>query len=306
MSSTPTPFKVAAVQASPVFLNKEASVEKACQLIVEVGKNGASLAVFPEAFISGYPDWVWVLPAGNKAAISDLYADFLASAVTIPDESTAQLCKAAKSAGIYVAIGINERNSADSNSSVYNTILYLSPSGEIMGRHRKLIPTGGERLMWAPGDGSTLVSFDTSLGKLGGLICWENFMPLPRMAMYQAGVQLYVAPTWDQSEAWQVAMRHIAREGGMYVISVAPGMHKDDIPDKYDYKNLYPEDKVWVNQGNSLIVDPTGAIIAGPANSVAEILYAEVDLSTIPTQKWMFDVAGHYSRPDVFDFGVKG
>lgn len=305
MNSIPEPYKVAAVQASPVFLDKKASIEKACGLINEAAGAGASLAVFPEAFIAGYPDWVWVVPAGDKAMISELYAEFLAAALTIPDDSTQKLCEAAKSAGIHVAIGVNERNSEASNSSIYNTILYIDSAGDIMGRHRKLIPTGGERLMWTPGDGGTLVSFDTPLGKLGGLICWENFMPLARMSMYQAGVQIYVAPTWDQSEAWQVAMRHIAREGGMFVISVAPGMHMDDIPDKYEFKKLYPDDKEWVNKGNSCIVDPTGAIIAGPADSVAEILYAEIDLSLIPTQKWMFDVAGHYSRPDVFDFGVK-
>ncbi len=305
MNGTPRPFRAAAVQGSPVFLDKKNTVEKACALIFEAGRNDAKLAVFPEAFISGYPDWVWVLPAGHKAAISDLYADFLNAAVTIPDDSTDKLCKAAKAAGIYVAIGVNERNDHASNSSLYNTILYIDPNGKIMGRHRKLIPTGGERLMWGPGDGNTLVSFDTELGRLGGLICWENYMPLPRNAMYMDGVQIYVAPTWDQSEQWQIAMRHIAREGGMYVIAVAPAMHRDDIPDKYDYKKLYPEDKEWINQGNSLIVNPAGQIIAGPADCTREILYAEIDLAAIPAQKWIFDVAGHYTRPDVFHFEVK-
>jgi nitrilase len=303
--NNPPVFKVAAVQAAPVFLDKNGSIDKACDLIAEVGRADAKLAVFPEGFISAYPDWVWVVPAANKAMIGDLYADFLAGAVTIPDESTDRLCEAAKAAGIYMAIGVNERNSDASNASVYNTILYISSTGEILGRHRKLIPTGGERLMWAPGDGSTLVAFDTELGKLGGLICWENFMPLARTAMYQMGVQLYVAPTWDQSEAWQVAMRHIAREGGMYVISCCQAIRVDEIPDRYDYKKLYAADKEWVNVGNSCIVDPTGAIIAGPLNASQEILYADIDLSLIPQQKWIFDVAGHYSRPDVFTFDVK-
>jgi nitrilase len=215
-------FKVAAVQTAPVFLNKEATIDKACQLIYEAAKAGASLVVFPEAFVSAYPDWVWVLPPAQKAVINNLYKKFWESAVTIPDKATERLSKAAKQAGVYLTIGVNERNSEASNASIYNTLLYLGPDGKILGKHRKLMPTGGERLMWSQRAGDTLVSFDTSLGKLGGLICWENFMPLARNAMYMAGVQVYVAPTWDSSEAWQIAMRHIARVGGMFVISCAP------------------------------------------------------------------------------------
>jgi nitrilase len=174
-----------------------------------------------------------------------------------------------------------------------------------LGKHRKLSPTGGERLMWAMGGGETLVSFDTYIGKLGGLICWENFMPLARNVMYQAGVQVYVAPTWDSSENWQIAMRYIAREGGMFVIGCAQGMKMSDVPDKYEFKKFYPEDREWINKGNSLIVGPDGKVLAGPLEAEQSIIYADVNLNDIPAQKWLYDVAGHYSRPDVFEFGIK-
>ena len=305
MNAIDSKFKAAVVQDSPVFLDKTATIEKACELIREVSHENAKLAVFPEAFVSGYPDWVWVLPPAQKKLINHLYSQLLENAISIPDQSTDKLCEAAKQAGIYVAIGVNERNSEASNASLYNTILYINSEGQIIGKHRKLIPTGGERLMWASGAGDTLVSFDTPLGKLGGLLCWENFMPLARNAMYNAGVQIYVAPTWDSSESWQIAMRHIAREGGMYVLSCAPCMKASDIPDHYEFKKHYPTEREWINKGNSCIVDPSGKIIAGPLEAQQDILYADINLSLISSQKWLFDVAGHYARPDVFEYRIK-
>lgn len=299
-------FKVAAIQETPLFLDKERTVEKACKLIAQAGREGASFALFPEAFISGYPDWVWTVPAGNEAMLSELYSEMLKSAVSVPDWSTEKIAKAAKEAGIHVAIGVNEKNNEASNASIYNTLLYFNSDGKLLGKHRKLIPTGGERLVWTQGDGKGLVSFDTDLGRIGGLICWENFMPLARTVMYEAGVQIYLAPTWDSSETWQVAMRHIAREGGCYVISCAPAMKMSDIPDRYEFKKFYPDGREWIKHGNSCIVDPSGKIIAGPLKSQQEILYAEIDLTQIPAQKFFFDVAGHYARPDVFNFSVTG
>lgn len=304
MSNSEQVFKVAAVQAAPVFLNKAATIDKVCDLTVEAGNEGASLVVFPEAFVSGYPDWVWVLPPVQKALINELYQELLESAITIPDQSTERICKAAKQVGVYLTVGVNERNSEASNSSLYNTLLYIGPDGSILGKHRKLIPTGGERLMWSQGGGDTLVSFDTSIGILGGLICWENFMPLARNVMYQAGVQVYVAPTWDSSEGWQTAMRYIAREGGMFVIGCAPCVKSSDIPDHYGFKKLYPEEREWINKGNSCIVDPSGKFLTGPLEAEQSIIYAEINLNLIPEQKWLFDVSGHYARPDVFKFEV--
>lgn len=304
MSANST-IKVAAVQKPPVFLNKEKTIESACGFIKEAAKKGARLIVFPEAFISGYPDWVWTVPPSQRKQINELYLNFLESAVVIGEKSLEPLLKTAKENGVYVAMGINERNSEASNSSVFNTLVYISPEGNILDKHRKLIPTGGERLMWSPGDGSTMVSFDTEIGRLGGLICWENYMPLARYAMYQRGVRIYLAPTWDSSQSWQTAMRHIAREGGMFVIGCCQGLRISDIPDEYDFKKLYPEDREWINKGNSCIVNPKGEIIAGPLEESQEIIYAEIDLEMTLESKWMFDVAGHYNRPDVFDFSVK-
>ncbi len=305
MNGNKTTFKAAAVQTAPVFMNKKATIDKACDLINEAAREGASLVVFPEAFVSGYPDWVWVLPPAKKDQINELYRELLENAVTIPDDSVDRLAEAAKKAGVYVTIGVNERNTEASNSSLFNTLLYIGPDGRVLGKHRKLIPTGGERLMWSQGGGDTLVSIDTDIGKLGGLICWENFMPLARTAMYVKGVQVYVAPTWDSSEAWHIAMRHIAREGGMFVISCAPCLRADDIPDRYEFKKHYPAGREWINKGQSCIVGPNGKILAGPLEAEQSILYADIDLNEIPSQKWLYDVAGHYSRPDVFQYAVK-
>ncbi|MFQ5822577.1 MAG: carbon-nitrogen hydrolase family protein [bacterium] len=297
-------FIVAAAQAAPVFLDQKATVEKACEFINEAGRKDAKLIVFPEVFIPTYPDWVWVVPGSKKAIFNELYAELIENAVTIPDEATNQLCRAAKNSKIHVVIGINERNTEASNASLFNTLLYIDARGNILGKHRKLVPTGGERLMWAQGDGSTLNAFDTPFGKLGGLICWENYMPLARNAMYAWGTQIYVAPTWDSSESWLMSLRHIAREGGMFVIGCCMAIHMKDIPNRYKFKTLYPEGKEWINPGNSCIINPKGEFIAGPVKMKEEILYAEIDYKLIPASKWIFDVAGHYARPDVFKFTV--
>ncbi len=304
MALTRNPFKVGAAQAAPIYLNKEKTVEKACSLIAEAGRKGAKLIVFPEAFISGYPDWVWNVPNSNGAILNELYAELVQNAVTIPDESTDKLCKAANKAKIHVVMGVNERNAEASNASLFNTLLFIDSNGNIMGKHRKLIPTGGERLIWAQGDGTTLQVFNTSFAKLGGLICWENYMPLARNAMYMGGTQILAAPTWDKSENWQLSLRHIAREGGMYVISCCLALRMQDVPDSYGFKQNYPKGREWINSGNSCIVSPTGEVIAGPVEMKEEILYAEIDLTLVTMCKRMFDAAGHYSRSDVFKFEI--
>jgi nitrilase len=298
-------YKVAVVQDAPILLDKRGSTEKACELIEKAASCSAKVIVFPESFISGYPDWVWVVPAGKKQIINELFTRFHENAVSIPDETTRLLCDTARKHGVFVGIGVSEINTDASRSSVYNTLLYIGPAGDILGVHRKLIPTGGERLMWAPGDGSTLISFDTEVGRIGGLICWENLMPLARYEMYRRGVQLYFAPTWDNSESWLTAMKHIAREGGMYVLSCSQALRIEEVPDSLEYKSLYPHGREWINVGNSCIVDPKGEIIAGPLKAKQDILYADIDLDSITSHKWMFDPAGHYSRPDVFEFRVR-
>lgn len=297
-------IKIAAAQLAPVFLNKEKTVEKACEAISEAGKNGAKLIVFPEVFISGYPDWVWLIPNSKGAVLNDLYIRLVESAVSVPDESTDKLCRAAKAAGINVVIGMNERNSGKSNASLYNSLLFINSEGKITGVHRKLMPTGGERLIWAQGNGATLKAYDTTAGKIAGLICWENYMPLARTAIYETSAQILAAPTWDKSPNWLESMKHIAREGGLFVISTCMAIKKDDIPDEFDFKNLYPQDKEWINTGNSCIIDPKGKFLAGPLDTQQGIIYAELNMNEIIEAKRMFDVAGHYSRPDVFNFSI--
>lgn len=297
-------FKVAAVQTSPVFLNKKATIEKACELVVKAAGKKAKLILFPEAFVSAYPDWVWIVPPYKKPILDEMYSELLENAVSIPDEATKKLCAAAKKNKIIIAIGINERNTEASNSSLYNTLLFIDDRGNIIGKHRKLIPTGAERLIWAQGDGSTLNSFDTSIGKIDGLICWENFMPLARNAVYSHGAQIHLTPTWDSSEGWLNAMKYIAREGGMFLINCCQAIHIKDIPNKYGFKKLYPEGKDWINQGNSCIVNPKGQYITEPLKAKKDILYADVILGEIAASKWIFDVTGHYSRPDVFNFSI--
>jgi nitrilase len=304
MNKNIEPVRIAAAQATPYFLNRGKTVDKACDLISQAGKNGAKLIVFPEVFVPGYPDWVWVVPNGNGGYHNELYLELVENAISIPDPSTQQLCQAAKDAGIYVAIGIHERNSEASGSTLFNTLLYINGQGSIIGKHRKLIPTGGERMIWGRGNGSTLPVFETPFGKLGGLICWENYMPLARQAMYMGGTQVYVAPTWDSSENWLHSLRHIAREGGMFVIGCCMLLGKADIPDHYAFKELYPGDAKLINPGNSCIINPSGEFIAGPSSGKEALIYADIDLREITRSKRMFDVAGHYARPDVFKFSV--
>ncbi len=287
---------VAVVQATPVFLDRAATTAKVCRLVKEASSAGASLVVFPEAFIPAYPDWVWRLPAWRDGPyIERLYRE----AVTVPGATVDQLAAAAREAGAYVVLGINELD----GGTLYNTLLYLGPEGEVLGRHRKLVPTGGERTVWGMGDGSTLNVVSTPFGVVGGLICWENYMPLARAAMYAQGVDVYLAPTWDNSDTWQSSMRHIAMEGGCYVVGVAPLLRGSDVPENLRGE-VYDADEDWMSRGRSVIVGPGGDLLAGPLVEEEGILYGEVDADLARLQRRKFDAMGHYSRPDVFALSV--
>ena len=298
-------FKIAVVQARPEFLDLEASVEKACALIREAGKGGARLAVFPEAFLPGYPLWVWFIPSGHTHPLRELYSELHANSISIPGEETARLGEAASEYGVTVAIGVNERNSEASDSSLFNTLLYLAPDGSVLGRHRKLIPTAGERMVWAQGDGSDLEVYPLPFGRLGGLLCWENYMPLARYALSAWGEQFHAAPTWDRGEPWLSTMRHSAKEGRTFVLGACQAFHKDDIPDRLSFKDRYlGEVEGWLNPGLSVIVNPDGKVIAGPAEEEETILYGEVEPQELIGPRWQLDVAGHYGRPDIFELVV--
>jgi len=299
-------FQIAVVQAAPVYMNREATVDKACQLIAEAGRNGARLVVFPEVFIPGYPDWIWNVPAGQISLNQQLYGDLLDQAVSIPGPATDRLCQAARSAGVYVVIGVNERNVEASGGTLFNTLIYIGPEGSLLGRHQKLVPTAPERTIWGYGDPGTLQVHDTDIGKIGGLICHENYMPLVRYSLYARGIELYFAPTYDESEAWHSSLRHIGREGRVYVTGCCMVLRKEDILARFpQLEPYYAAANEWINTGNSMIAGPEGNILAGPLNKEEGILYAEVNLQTLRGTRWNLDVAGHYARPDAFHLTVR-
>jgi nitrilase len=294
--------RVAVVQAAPVFLNLEATVEKACRLIEEAAVGGAELIVFPEAFLPGYPAWVWFIPSGHTHPLRELYSELHANSVSVPGPELSRLCQVAGDRGVAVAMGINERNSEASDSTLYNTLLFLGPDGTISGKHRKLIPTAGERLVWGQGDGSDLEVYDLPMGRVGGLLCWENYMPLARATLTAWGEQIHLAPTWDRGEPWTSTMRHIAKEGRCFVLSSCQAFHMDDIPDEFTFKAKYLSGvEGWLNPGLSLIVDPDGKVVAGPLEGEEGILYADIEPDQLVGPRWQLDTAGHYARPDVFE-----
>jgi nitrilase len=290
---------VAAVQAAPMFLDREATVEKTCQLTKEASVAGARLIVFPEAFIPTYPDWVWRTQPWNKPS-AELYARLFDQAVEIPGPTTERLAEAAREANAYLAVGVNERG----GSTLYNSVVFFSPEGELIGKHRKLMPTGPERLIWGFGDGSTLTTFDTPFGRVGALICWENYMPLARAAMYERGIDIYLAPTWDNDDVWVPTLRHIAKEGRVFVVGVTPCQRGSDVPPGTPARDLWGGEDDWMSPGNSTIVGPDMAILAGPLMGEEGIIYAEIDATQARALRYRFDPVGHYARPDVFQLRV--
>ena len=286
-------------------MDLEATIDKASRLIEEAAKGGATLAVFPEAFVPGYPLWVWFVPPGHTHPLRALYSELHRNSISIPGPETEQLGEVAADCGITVAMGVNERNSEASDSTLYNTLLYLGPDGQVLGKHRKLIPTAGERLVWGQGAEGDLEVFDLPIGRLSGLLCWENYMPLARYALSAWGEQIHAAPTWDRGEPWISTMRHVAKEGRCFVIGACQAFHKDDIPDVLDFKEAYLGDaEGWINPGLSLIVDPDGKIVTGPLEAEEGILYADVDPHQLIGPRWQLDIAGHYARPDIFELRV--
>lgn len=303
--ATSATFRIAAIQAASVFLDRDATIDKACGLIREAAAGGATLAVFPEAFVPCFPVWVWFIPSGKTHPLRALYSELHRNSITIPGPETNRLGEVAAECGITVAIGVNERNSEASDSTLYDTILYIGPTGEVLGKHRKLIPTAGERLVWGQAPEAGLDVFELPFGRLSGLICWENYMPLARYALIAQGEQIHVAPTWDRGEPWISSMRHTAKEGRCFVIGACQAFSKDDIPDSFEFKQEYLGDvEGWINPGLSLIVDPDGKIVAGPLDSEEGILYADVEPHQLVGPRWQLDVAGHYARPDLFDLTV--
>ncbi|WP_421978479.1 carbon-nitrogen hydrolase family protein [Roseivirga seohaensis] len=301
-----TKFIAAVVQASPVLFDLEKTLAKTAHLVSEASSKGAKLALFPEAFISAYPRGLsFGTVVGSRSTEGrETWLRYWNSSIEVPSKATDQLGEMARKANLFLVIGVNEKDTV--SGTMYCTMLYFNPKGELMGKHRKLKPTAAERIIWGEGDGSTLSTFNTSLGKMGGLICWENYMPLARTAMYQKGVQLYLAPTADSRESWQHTLKHIALEGRCFVMGcnqfVTKSMYPSDLPGITDL-NHQPE---VMSRGGSVIVAPSGEVLAGPLWDEEGMLTAEIDINEVIKSKLDFDPVGHYARNDVFSLTVEG
>ena len=283
-------FTAAAVQAAPEFLDREATVDKACHLIDQASREGARLIVFPETWVPAYPFWDMRRP--------DAWLELYQNAVEVPSAATERLAAAARKAGAYVAIGVNERDT-QTKGSLYNSLLYFSPDGALMGVHRKLMPSITERLVWGMGDGSGLHIFDTPLGRLGGLICWEHEMTLVKYANYARGEQVHASvwPAWSmQRDHIQFGTRQYAYEGKCFVVVSCGLFNFGAIGDRH--RRFFANDRPAAD-GGSAIIGPDGCYIAGPVYDEERILYGEIDLTKVALAKQGLDVAGHYSRPDV-------
>ncbi len=295
--------RVAVVQASPVDLDRDATTEKACRLIAETGRRGAGLVVLPEVLIPGYPRGIsFGTVIGNRTdAGRKTYALYWENSVEVPGPITEAIGAAAAQAGLYVVAGVSEREDSYRGGTLYNTLLYFGPDGKLLGKHRKLKPTGAERLIWGEGDGSTLTTVRTPFGTVGGLICWENYMPLARMAMYSKGVDIYIAPTADNRDSWQATIRHIALEGRCFVLACNQFMTRSMVP--ANWEDIGPGPEV-ISRGGSAIVGPLGEYVAGPLFDEEGILVADLELDRITEARFDFDVVGHYNRPDVFTLQI--
>lgn len=298
--------KVAIIQESPVLLDRSKTIEKAVQLIETAASANAELIIFPEAFISGYPAWIWRLKPGGDWDLNErLHSRLLESAVDIDAGDLAPLCDIAKKNHVTVVCGMNERDNVLSRATLYNTAVIIGPDGAILNRHRKIMPTNPERMVWGFGDGSGLHVVDTNAGRVGTLICWENYMPLARYTLYSEGVEIYIAPTYDSGDGWIGTMQHIAREGRCWVICSGVAYTNSDIPADFPNRDsLYPASEEWINPGDSAVIAPGGDIVAGPMHQKKGILYAEIDPERASTAKRDLDVTGHYSRSDLFTLHV--
>jgi len=294
-------IKAAVIQAGSRVFDTPRSMEKARAWCAEAAAAGAKLVVFPEAFLGGYPKGIdFGARVGSRSPEGrDDFRRYWDAAIGVPGDQTAALGEIAASHGMFLVIGVIERAAG----TLYCTALFFSETGELLGKHRKLMPTAMERLVWGFGDGSTMPAFRTEFGTLGAAICWENYMPLFRSAMYAKGVNLWCAPTVDDRETWQATMQHIALEGRSFVLSACQYLVRSDCPDDYHPIQGDSADTVLIN-GGSVIVSPLGKVLAGPLRGREGMLVADLDMDEIARGKFDFDAVGHYARPDVFTLSV--
>ncbi|HLY91727.1 MAG TPA: nitrilase-related carbon-nitrogen hydrolase [Candidatus Angelobacter sp.] len=288
---------VAVVQAASVAFDCKRTLEKALDLTRDAARQGAKLVLFPEAFVSGYPrglDFGAVVGARSEEGRED-FRRYFESAVDVPGPEVNALSKAARTNSVYLVIGVIERE----RGTLYCCVLFFAPDGTFLGKHRKVMPTASERLIWGYGDGSTLPVFSTPFGRLGAVICWENYMPLLRTYMYAQGIEIYCAPTADHRDTWSATMQHIAAEGRCFVLGCNQFNRRHDFPK--NYRTAFGDaPETVISRGGSCIVDPFGKFLAGPNFQDETILLAELDRGQIPKARFDFDPVGHYSRPDIF------
>jgi nitrilase len=300
------PVKVACVQAEPVVLDRDATIDKLSRLAGEAAGQGASLLVFPEAFIPVYPSSTWAkaLAGWGDDRAKQAFARLAEQAVAVPGEAADRIGAAAREHGVWIVTGVTEVD-PERPGTLYNTLLFHAPDGSLALRHRKLVPTNHERLVWGPGDGSGLRAIPTELGRVGGLICWENYMPLARFALYESGVEIYVASTADDSDLWQSTLVHIARESRAFIVAPSHFQRASSYPDDFPLRDEL-EGLDVIGRGGSAILAPDGSYLAGPLYDKEGVLYAELDPAVLRAERQRFDPAGHYHRPDVLRLKVKG
>jgi nitrilase len=301
-----SPVTVACVQAEPVILDRDATIEKLGTLASEAAGNGAKLLVFPEAFVPAYPSSVWAraLAGWAEPGAKEAFSALARESLEIPGEAADRLGEIASEHEVWLVTGVTERD-PERPGTLYNTLLYHAPDGSLAVKHRKLVPTNHERLVWGQGDGEGLRAIPTELGRLGGLICWENYMPLARFALYESGVEIYVASTADDGDSWQSTLIHIARESRAFVISPSHFQRASSYPDDFPLARLLREagDDV-IGRGGSAVLAPDGSYLAGPLYDEEGVLYAELDPARLDEERQRFDPAGHYHRPDVLGLRV--
>jgi len=289
-------YKVAAVQAAPVFLDREATVDKACRLITEAASQGAALVVFPETWIPGYPFWTNAVSRWDYPPAKKVYARLYKNAVEVPGPVIERLGEAVRKAGVFAVVGVHERTPS---GTLYNSMVFLDREGRLIGKHRKLVPTYHERMVWAHGDGSTLQAFDSEIGCLGGLICWEHWMPLARYALYAQGEQVHASLWPTVGETFLLACRSMAFEGRVFVIVSCSYFTKAMLPSDFELMAEMGSLPEVLARGGSAIIGPDGKCLAGPTYDCETIIYADIDLARIIEEKQTLDVVGHYARPEV-------
>ena len=300
------PVKVACVQAEPAILDRDATIDKLETLTAEAAAAGAQLLVFPETFVPAYPTsrWAKALAGWADPRAKEAFALLRRNALEVPSDAERRIGEVAREHAVWIVTGVNEVD-PERPGTIYNSLLYHGPDGTLAEHHRKLVPTNHERLIWGQGDGRGLRAFQTPLGRIGGLICWENYMPLARFSLYDSGVEIYIASTADDGDAWQATLIHIARESRAFVVAPAHFQRSASYPADFPLRELFDGDEV-LGRGGSAVLAPDGSYLAGPLYDEEGILYADLDPQLLFEERQRFDPAGHYNRPDVFDLTVRG